>query len=247
MYPEIVYEDNHIIAVEKEPGIPTQGDITGVPSLLDITRDYIKTKYNKPGNVFLGMMHRLDKPVSGLIVFARTSKAAARLTLQFQSRSVIKMYLALVENNGSLVKNKWVMLEHEVLRKKGFTEITENKGESSSEARLEYMHISSDKKYALILVNLLTGRKHQIRAQFSSQGMPVVGDTKYGSGYSLKDNSICLHSYYIKFKHPSQDKYIILRSSIPERFKKYLKIDNSAADEIMRQIDMKLTKKDMPV
>ena len=239
MNPEIIYEDNHIIAVEKKPGTPTQGDITGIPSLLDITRDYIKNKYNKPGNVYLGMMHRLDKPVSGLVVFARTSKAAARLTLLFQTRSVVKIYLALIECNDLLKINKWTILEHNIRRRRGFTEISGDEDDFTQEARLEYLTIISDGKYALVLVNLLTGRKHQIRAQFSSIGMPIVGDSKYGSQYNLKDKSICLHSYYMKFTHPTQGNSITLRSTIPERFKKFLPVDNNICAAINIQIEKK--------
>ena len=232
MHPNIIYEDNHIIAVEKDPGIPTQGDITGITSLLDLTRDYIRDKYRKPGNVFLGMVHRLDKPVSGLVVFARTSKAASRLAVQFQKRSVIKMYLAVVENPATVAKDGWISVEQSIRRHRGYSVITGEDDSLSDDARLEYHHVISDDRYALLLVHLLTGRKHQIRTQLASLGSPVAGDTLYGSGTHNSDKSIALHSFYICFNHPTRSVPISLRTAIPVRFYSIMTINDTIKELI---------------
>jgi len=232
MHPNIIYEDNHIIAVEKDPGIPTQGDITGIKSLLDLTRDYIRDKYRKPGNVFLGMVHRLDKPVSGLVVFARTSKAASRLTVQFQKRSVIKMYLAVVDNPAAVAKDGWIGIEQSIRRHRGYSVITGEDDSRADDARLAYHHVISDDRYALLLVHLFTGRKHQIRAQLSSLGMPVAGDTIYGSGTHNTDKSIALHSFYICFNHPTRSVPVSLRTAIPVRFYSIMAINDSTKELI---------------
>ena len=239
MHLNIIYEDNHIIAVEKDPGIPTQGDITGIPSLLDLTRDYIRDKYRKPGNVFLGMMHRLDKPVSGLVVFARTSKAASRLTLQFQKRSVIKMYLAVVENPAAAGRDGWISVEQVIRRHRGYSEITDQADSLADDARLEYRHITSDERHALLLVHLFTGRKHQIRAQLSSLGIPVAGDIRYGSQRPSGDESIALHSFYMNFDHPTRAIPLELHTGIPARFFKLMNPDDSIKEIILDLIKEK--------
>jgi len=215
---KILHEDNHIIAVDKEAGILSQQDITGVPSLLDHTREFIREKYNKPGNVFLGLVHRLDRDVSGVIIFAKTSKAAKRLHAEFLSRRVNKMYVALVPVNHALEKEKWTHLEQNILKIKGGSRITEKETTLTKKAKLEYIEIASDEKYSLLCINLLTGRKHQIRAQLSSIGMPIAGDEKYGSSEKYKNNSICLHSFYLKLKHPTKEEQVEIISEIPELF-----------------------------
>ena len=224
----IIYEDNHIISVEKKAGILTQGDITGKVSLLDITRNYIKQKYNKPGNVFLGLVHRLDKPVSGIIIFAKTSKAARRIHKEFLSNRINKYYIAVVENNremSSIDKAHWNELKQYIFSENGISVVNDEASIRSKSAELKYRLISKNKKYSFLLINLISGRKHQIRAQLSSIGMPIVGDKKYGSTEYSKNKIICLHSYFMKFAHTTKNEDIKLWSKIPERFMQRVHID----------------------
>jgi len=214
---KVLYEDNHLIAVEKPQGLLTQGDITQQKSLLDFTRDYIKKKYNKPGNVFLGLVHRLDKPVSGVIIFAKTSKAASRLHMQFLNRNVKKYYVTLVSAKNCPNTPQWYTLENELLKKKGFSEISVKENSLSKTAKLRYYPVIFSNNHALLLIELMTGRKHQIRAQLSNTGLPISGDTKYGSSIKLPDNTICLHSFYISLSHPTQKNRIEIYSSVPDR------------------------------
>ena len=229
----ILYEDNHIIAVEKEAGILSQQDSTGVPSLLDMVKDYIQDTYNKPGKVFLGLVHRLDKPVSGVIVFARTSKAARRLHREFTGRSVKKMYLALVEHNKPLKQDIWIECEDRLVRKRGYSEKAGVESRNVKTARMRYMAIAANEQYALLLVDLFTGRKHQIRAQLAAQKMPVVGDNTYGSREKLNDNSICLHAVYMRFMHPTKNEPVELFSRIPERIAGRIDIDDALWRKIL--------------
>lgn len=222
----VLYEDNHIIAVEKEAGILSQQDSTGVPSLLDMVKDYIKETYTKPGKVFLGLVHRLDKPVSGVIVFARTSKAAQRLHEEFAGHSVKKMYVALVEHNKLLERNVWIECEDRLVRKRGYSEKAGSNSRNIKTARLKYMALAANDRYVLIMVDLLTGRKHQIRAQLAAQKMPIVGDYIYGSRETLGDDSICLHAAYMRFMHPTKKEPVELYSQIPERISARIDIDD---------------------
>jgi 23S rRNA pseudouridine1911/1915/1917 synthase len=213
----ILYEDNHVIAVEKEAGILSQQDSTGVPSLPDMVKDYIKKKYDKPGNVFLGLVHRIDKPVSGVMVFARTSKAAQRLHQEFAGRTAKKMYIALVECDRQIEPDIWIECEDRLVRKRGYSERADAGSRNVKTARMRYMALALNDHYALLLVELFTGRKHQIRAQLASMGMPVVGDDTYGSKERLDDGSICLHAVYLSFMHPTKQEPVELLSRIPER------------------------------
>ncbi|MCP4130359.1 MAG: RNA pseudouridine synthase [bacterium] len=212
----VLYEDNHIIAVEKEAGILSQQDISGESSLLDMVREYIRVKYNKPGNVFLGLVHRLDRPVSGVMVFARTSKAASRLHEQFLGRQVNKLYLALVPKTPIPV-DTWISLKQSILKRKGYSEITDEKTACSKPVSLRYRLLGSDSTYSLLLIDLHSGKKHQIRAQLSSQGMPIIGDKKYGSHEKCGEDSICLHALHLSFTHPTQKTIINLFSPPPPR------------------------------
>ena len=229
----ILYEDNHIIAVEKEAGILSQQDSTGVPSLLDMVKDYIKDTYNKPGKVFIGLVHRLDKPVSGVIVFARTSKAAQRLHQEFAGRSVKKMYLALVEHNKPLEQDVWIDCEDRLVKKRGYSEKAGGESRNVKTARMRYMAIAANEQYALLLVDLFTGRKHQIRAQLAAQKIPVVGDDTYGSRESLHDNSICLHAIYMRFMHPTKKEPVELYLRIPQRIAGRIDIDDALWRKIL--------------
>jgi 23S rRNA pseudouridine1911/1915/1917 synthase len=229
----ILYEDNHIIAVEKEAGILSQQDSSGVPSLLDMVKDYLKKKYDKPGKVFLGLVHRIDKPVSGIMVFARTSKAAQRLHQEFAGRLVKKMYIALVERSGQIEQDTWIECEDRLVRKRGYSERADSESRKVQTARMRYRGLASNDRYTLLLVELHTGRKHQIRAQLAAQNMPVVGDAAYGSREKLVDGAICLHAVYIRFMHPTKKEPLELFSQIPERISNRIKID----DNLVRKIE----------
>lgn len=190
----VLYEDNHIIVVEKPCNILSQGDSTGDSSLMDMVKEYIKVKYHKPGNVFLGLVHRLDRPVGGIMVFARSSKAASRLTTAFQNHSVTKKYLAIV--NGKL-SGEGRFIDKLKKCEDGKTIITED----GKDAILDYKVLSYNEKFdcTLVTITLQTGRHHQIRVQFSSRGHYILGDQRYGV---LDNQQICLFSYYLSFEHP---------------------------------------------
>ena len=230
----IIYEDNHIVAVEKEAGTLIQQDSSGEPSLLDQVRDYIQKRYNKPGNVFCGLVHRLDRQVSGVVVFAKTSKAAQRLHAEFAGRAVTKMYTALVENRGKLDQGRWIEREDLLVRKRGFSERADEKSRNVKSASLRYLAVASNERYVLLLVQLLTGRKHQIRAQLAAMDMPVVGDATYGSAEQLPGGAICLHAHYLEFAHPTKREPVRLVSPVPERISSRLSVD---ADALRLAID----------
>ena len=215
----VLYEDNHLLAVDKPSGLLTQGDISGESSLLDQLKEYLKERYDKPGNVFLGLVHRLDRPVSGVLVFARTSRAAARLFRQFQERSVIKLYLAVVSGRtGELSPpgEGWTRLTQGTRREKDITVITpEGTGQAAS---LEYRSLFEDNGRALLLIRLLTGRKHQIRAQLASLSLPIIGDGKYGSSKPCAPGAIGLHAAYLRFRHPTRDDDVELSAAPPAHF-----------------------------
>ncbi len=195
---QVLYEDNHIIAVHKPAGILVQEDKTGDPSLLDQVKYYLKHKHHKPGKVFLGLVHRLDRPVAGVIVFGKTSKGAARLSEQFREHTVRKIYHALVI--GTPKKSHDVLTHH--LRKDPDTNkvyVHESAKPDTQHAELEYTLVSSNGKYSIVQVELKTGRGHQIRAQLAHIGCPIVGDVKYGAPEPMPDKSIALMATSLTF------------------------------------------------
>lgn len=197
---DILYEDNHIIVVLKPQNTPTQGDSSQDPSMLSIVKDYIKEKYNKPGEAFLGLVHRLDRPTGGVMVFAKTSKAAARLTEQIKDGTMEKLYLTVV--SGVPKNNREHLVNY--LKKNEKNNTVSVVGQSVSDAKraeLEYKLISSSNNLSLLQVNLFTGRSHQIRVQLKHIGMPVVADVKYGSTVGRGSN-LALWAYELKFVHP---------------------------------------------
>ncbi len=211
----VVYEDNHIIVVNKTSSEIVQGDKTGDTPLSETVKQYIKEKYDKPGNVFLGVTHRLDRPVSGLVVFAKTSKALSRLNDMFRNNEVKKTYWAIVKNcpkepEGELVH---YMIKNEQ-QNKSYAYDKEIKG--SKKAVLHYRLIGHSQNYCLLEVDLKTGRHHQIRCQLAKIGCPIKGDLKYGFPRSNPDGSICLHARYIHFIHPVSKKEISLTAPLPE-------------------------------
>jgi 23S rRNA pseudouridine1911/1915/1917 synthase len=216
MTPEILYEDNHIIVVNKPSGMLSQGDASGKDSLLDFLKRHVKDKYNKEGDAFVGLVHRLDMPVSGVMVFARTSKAARRLHSEIISGNMHKLYLAVVEK-GMPCDGIWHRLENFLIREKDITKVAAKESSYTQKADLNYRTILSSKGYSLLLIKLGTGRKHQIRAQFSFLGAPVSGDKKYGSRNEYKD-SISLCSVFLSFTHPTLKERMVFYSPPPDRF-----------------------------
>ena len=224
---EVVYEDNHIIIVHKESGEIVQGDKTGDRPLSDIVKDYIKEKYQKPGAVFLGVVHRLDRPVSGLVVFARTSKALTRLNNMFRDGEVHKTYWAIVskteENRKKTEEGRGEMddsshtLEHWLVRneKQNKSYAYDHEVPNSKKAILKYRIIGHSDRYTLLEVNLLTGRHHQIRCQLAAMGCPIKGDLKYGAKRSNPDGSISLLSHRVEFIHPVSKERIAVESPLP--------------------------------
>lgn len=212
---KVLYEDNHIIIVNKASGEIVQGDKTGDIPLSETVKAYIKEKYNKPGEVFLGVVHRLDRPVSGIVVFARTSKALVRLNEMFRTGNVHKTYHALV---CARPKEDAALLTHYMTRNekqnKAYCHNKEVPG--SKKAVLEYRLLASSDRYHLLEVQLHTGRHHQIRCQLASIGCVIKGDLKYGARRSNPDGSISLHARKIEFEHPVSHKQISVEADYPE-------------------------------
>ena len=216
---EVVYEDNHIIIVNKQSGEIVQGDKTGDRPLSDIVKDYIKEKYQKPGAVFLGVVHRLDRPVSGLVVFARTSKALTRLNKMFAEGQVHKTYWAIVERGEKPeVRVEWRTLENWIVRneQQNKSYAYDHEVPRSKHALLRYRTIGVGERYDLVEVQLMTGRHHQIRCQLSTVGCPIKGDLKYGAKRSNPDGSISLNAHRIEFVHPVSKEKICLESPLPD-------------------------------
>lgn len=200
----VIYEDNHIIVVEKPAGIPTQADITGDIDMYTLVGEYIREKYNKPGNVFVGIVHRLDRPVGGIMVFARTSKGASRLSEEIRNRSFKKTYLAMVDG---CPKDKKGTLKNYLLKdeSKNKSFVVDENTAGAKLAVLDYEVLSYDEKNNTSIIKILlhTGRHHQIRLQFSNIGCPLIGDTKYGNSKGKSD--VKLWAYKLEFKHPTKD------------------------------------------
>lgn len=210
----VVYEDNHLIIVNKTASEIVQGDKTGDTPLSETVKQYIKEKYVKPGNVFLGVVHRLDRPVSGLVVFAKTSKALARLNEMFRNSEVKKTYWAIVkqrppQDEGELVN----YLVRNEKQNKSYAYDKEVK--NSKKAVLHYRLIGHSQNYFLLEVDLKTGRHHQIRCQLAKMGCPIKGDLKYGFARSNPDGSICLHAHRVKFVHPVSKELIDVTAPLP--------------------------------
>lgn len=212
---QVVYEDNHIIIVNKESGEIVQGDKTGDIPLSETVKAYIKEKYAKPGAVFLGVVHRLDRPVSGLVVFARTSKALSRLNDMFRNGEVHKTYWAIVQQHP---EHEEGTLENWLVRneKQNKSYAYQHEVPNSKKAILKYRMIGQSERYYLLEVNLLTGRHHQIRCQLAAMGCPIKGDLKYGAKRSNPDGSISLLAHRVEFIHPVSKQHILVESPLPE-------------------------------
>lgn len=221
---EVVYEDNHIIIVNKKPGEIVQGDKTGDTPLSEKIKLYLKKKYNKPGNVFCGVVHRIDRPVGGLVIFAKTSKALERLNAMLRNGEIHKTYQALVQ--GFPDKDEDTLKDF--LKSDGRlnkTYVTTERDTEGKESVLKYKVLSRGERYSLLEINLLTGRKHQIRAQLSSIGHPIKGDLKYGAKRSNPDGGISLLAKRIEFVHPVSKLPVIVEAAYPDEFQKFLSIE----------------------
>jgi 23S rRNA pseudouridine1911/1915/1917 synthase len=211
----VIYEDNHLLIVNKAPGILVQGDKTGDIPLVELCKNYIKEKYNKPGAVFLGVVHRLDRPVSGVVVLARTSKSLERMNALFREKETTKTYWAIVnsqprQESGTLIH--WLLKDEQKNRTTTF--IKETPGALRSE--LTYKVISKIDAEYLIEVKPITGRPHQIRVQLASMGCPIKGDVKYGAQHVNEDGSICLHAKRLQFIHPVKHESVTFEAEPPE-------------------------------
>ena len=216
-----IYEDNHIIIVNKVPGEIVQGDKTGDTPLSEIIKAYLKEKYAKPGNVFCGVVHRIDRPVGGLVIFAKTSKALTRLNDMLRKGDIHKTYWALVE--GKPDKNEDTLKNYLVSDgRMNKTFIAKEGTPDAKESILKYTTIAEGDRYTLLEINLLTGRKHQIRAQLSGIGHPIKGDLKYGARRSNPDGGISLLARKIEFIHPVSKLPISVEAPLPDEFKKFL-------------------------
>lgn len=212
---KVLYEDNHLLVISKPAGVLVQGDATGDKPLVEMAKEYIGEKYHKPGEVFLGVVHRLDRPVSGVVVFARTSKALERMNALFRNKETQKTYWAIVSrkpvpSEGTLVH--WLVKDE----KKNKTTAYHREHPEGQRSELNYKLITSKGGYYLIEVNPITGRPHQIRVQLTSIGCPIVGDVKYGSEISSSDGSIALHARKLSFIHPVKKETLTVIASLPK-------------------------------
>jgi 23S rRNA pseudouridine1911/1915/1917 synthase len=211
---EVLFEDNHLLIVNKKSGDIVQGDKTGDKPLSDVVKEYIKEKYNKPGEVFLGVVHRLDRPTSGVIIFARTSKALERLNKMLRERTISKTYWAVVKNTPLKEKDSLIHFLKKNPKNNKSTVFTKET-DASKKAILHYSVIKKLDNYSLLEIDLETGRHHQIRAQLAYIGSPIKGDLKYGASRSNKDGSIHLHARKISFTHPVSKENILFLAPIP--------------------------------
>jgi 23S rRNA pseudouridine1911/1915/1917 synthase len=215
---EILYEDNHCLALNKPAGLLTQGDATGAPSLIEAARADLKTRYGKPGNVFLGMVHRLDQPTSGVIVFARTSKAAGRLSAQFRAGTVEKVYWAVVEgvcpqDEGEWTDWLWKDQERNVVR------VVPAGSDGAREALVRFRVLEREARTTTLELRPVTGRSHQLRVQVASRGLPILGDRKYGASRQIMaldgHPRVGLHARRIAFTHPTRPEVIEVVAPVP--------------------------------
>ena len=211
----ILYEDNHVIVVNKLPSELTQGDKTGDAILPDLIKSYLKEKYQKPGNVFLGVVHRLYRPTSGALVFARTSKALERLNAQFRDKETNKVYWAIVGQKPTSASGSMVhYLKKNEAQNKSYVVAETTPG--AKKATLHYQQIATSERYFLLEVQLETGRHHQIRCQLANMGCIIKGDLKYGDKRSNPDGSICLHARTLSFEHPTTKERIAVTAPLPK-------------------------------
>lgn len=211
---KVIYEDNHLIAINKRAGDIVQGDKTGDTPLSEVVKEYLKFKHNKPGNVYLGVAHRLDRPTTGIVVFAKTSKALPRLNKLFADKDAKKTYWAIVKNSPAKENDTLVhWLKRNPKQNKSYAH--KNEVPNSKKAILDYFVIKKLERYTLLEIDLQTGRHHQIRSQLAALGCPIKGDLKYGSDRSNRDGSIHLHARKLTFVHPVKKELLELVAPVP--------------------------------
>jgi 23S rRNA pseudouridine1911/1915/1917 synthase len=215
MAPRVLYEDNHCLAVEKPAGLLTQGDATGDPNLVDWAKADLKRRYAKPGNVYVGLVHRLDRPVSGVVLLAKTSKAAARLSAQFREGTVEKTYLAVVEGRAPADEGEWT----DRLAKDARRNVVATVAAGGTEARLAFRVLRRSARTTTLELRPITGRSHQLRVQLASRGLPIVGDRKYGATTPLRARDgglrIALHARELAFTHPTTGARRAVEAPVP--------------------------------
>lgn len=216
----ILFEDNHLLVVNKAAGVLVQGDETGDIPLVDLCKDYVKEKYSKPGAVFMGLVHRIDRPVSGIVVLARTSKALERMTAQFRDRETAKTYWAIVrkkpaQESGTLIH--WLLKDE----KKNKTTAFKKETVGALRSELSYQVLANTAGEYLLEVRPITGRPHQIRVQLASIGCPIKGDIKYGDIEPNADGSICLHARRLEFIHPVKKEPMVVEADLPKTFSRF--------------------------
>ena len=211
-----IYMDNHLLVVSKPAGMLVQGDKSGDVSLLRVCKKYIKERFNKPSDVYLGLVHRLDRPTSGVILFARTSKAAARLSNQFREHNVQKKYYALLEGQAPLYG---ALIDY--LYRKDKTTVVSNDG-NGKVAKLNFKRLYAGTDFSLVDIQIVTGRHHQIRVQFSHRKLPIVGDIKYGGSAPFKGRNIALQAYSLSIFHPITDERMTFHLPMDESWQTYL-------------------------
>lgn len=227
---KVLFEDNHLIAIQKKPGEIVQGDRTGDAPLNELLKDFLKEKYQKPGNVYVGTLHRLDRPVSGLVLFAKTSKAAERMSKAFAQQKIEKTYLAITQKAPANRKGE---LKHFLTKdsRTNMSKAFDRPVDGSKEALLSYDTIAQLEKKHLLKVSPKTGRPHQIRVQLASMGSPILGDVKYGSTEKTSDRSLYLLCYSMAFEHPVKKEPIVLRADFPKN-----KLWRMAEDVVNKQV-----------
>lgn len=215
---QVIYEDNHLIAVNKPAGFLVQGDETGDTPLSEYVKDYIKKRYNKPGDVFLGVIHRLDRPVSGVVVYARTSKALTRMNQLFQDRLMKKEYVAIVDKRPEELEGTLVHFLSKDKEKNITTAFNKQKYASTKRSELHYKYLGGLAEHHLLSVNPVTGRPHQIRVQLAKIGCHIHGDKKYGAlSTNVDEGLIHLHAYRLSFVHPIKNEPVVIEASVPHK------------------------------
>lgn len=213
----VLYEDNHLLIVEKPVNIAVQEDASKDMDLLNMLKSYIKEKYNKPGDVYLGLVHRLDRPVGGVMVFARTSKAASRLSNELRKQQIYRKYKAIIR--GTLPNKQGELVDYLYKnRKKNLVSVVSSKNKDGKKAILEYKVLSKKDNLSMLEVELKTGRSHQIRVQLANQGTPLYGDQKYGEDVNKHGQQIALWASSLSVKHPTKDEMITVESEPPKEY-----------------------------
>ena len=214
---KVIYEDNHLLVVEKPVNILSQGDNTNDDDMVNLLKKYLKEKYNKPGNVFVGLVHRLDRPVGGCMVFAKTSKAASRLSEQVRNKSFKKTYRAVI--HGNMNKKSDNLLDYLYKNKKtNMVSVVNKNTKEAKDARLSYETLDSKQGFSLVQIDLQTGRPHQIRVQFASRKHPLFGDQRYGKHLNKVGQQIALWSYKIEIQHPTTKEKLEFICDVPKKY-----------------------------